>query len=124
MISKDILKYAHHHGFGEGKIYGAYKIFFGTLVSESRLRIINLLRKRGMNVSDIIEELGIGQTAVSHDLARLRNCGFVNTERKGKFVHYKLNEETIRPLMNLIDGHMDQYCMHILHEKGGEDNGK
>jgi hypothetical protein len=27
----------------DSEFYGAYKIFFGTLVSESRLKIINLL---------------------------------------------------------------------------------
>lgn len=115
MINKSILKHVHHHGINEGEIYGAYKIFFGTLFSESRLRIINLLRKEEKNVSEIISELKMDQTAVSHDLARLRRCGFVKTERKGKFVHYKLNEETIKPLMNLIDNHMSKYCIHILH---------
>ena len=116
MINKSILKHAHHHGFDEGEIYGAYKIFFGTLVSESRLKIINLLRKREKNVSELMNELNMDQTAVSHDLARLRRCGFVKTERKGKFVYYRLNDSTIKPLMDLIDHHMSQYCVHILHQ--------
>ena len=43
-----------HSGMSEKEIYGAYKIFFGTLVSSSRLKIINLLRKGRKNVSEII----------------------------------------------------------------------
>jgi ArsR family transcriptional regulator, cadmium/lead-responsive transcriptional repressor len=114
MINKDILKRSRKEGFDEGEIYGAYKIFFGTLTSEPRLRIINLLRKEKKNVSEIMEELNMDQTAVSHDLARLKSCGFVISEIDGKFRRYKLNEETIKPLMDLIDKHMSKNCIHIL----------
>jgi len=103
-----------HSGISEKEVYGAYKIFFGTLVSESRLKIINLLRKGRKNVSEIMKETGINQTAVSHDLARLKRCGFVVSENKGKFRYYKLNEKTIKPLMELIDKHMSEFCIHIL----------
>ena len=43
------------------------------------------------------------QTAVSHDLARLKDCGFVLVEAEGKFRYYKLNKKTIQPLMEIID---------------------
>lgn len=123
MISKTILRHAHYAGFGEEEVVEAYKIFFGTLVSESRLKIINLLRKGRKNVSEIIAALKMDQTAVSHDLARLKQCGFVAVEVEGKFRYYRLNEETIKPLMSLIDRHMAAYCVHILRKmKGSESN--
>src|SRR3989339_2160069 len=115
MINKSILKSCHSEGFDEKEIYEAYKIFFGTLVSEPRLKIINLLRKGKKNVSEIIKELNFDQTAVSHNLARLKMCGFVLDEINGKFRYYKLNEETIKPLMLLIDKHMSKNCIHILN---------
>ncbi len=124
MINKSILqhfKHKHHENISENEIYDAYKIFFGTLVSEPRLKIINLLRKGKKNVSEIIKELNIDQTSVSHNLARLKMCGFVLDEINGKFRDYKLNEETIKPLMFLIDKHMSKNCIHILNEmKGGK----
>lgn len=123
MISKTILISCHKEGFKEEEIYGAYKIFFGTLVSESRLKIINFLRKGKKNVSEIVKELGMDQTAVSHDLARLKQCGFVESEIGGKFRYYKLNEKTIKPLMGLIDKHMSGNCIHILRNMKGA-NGK
>ncbi|MEK6936081.1 MAG: metalloregulator ArsR/SmtB family transcription factor [Nanoarchaeota archaeon] len=106
-----------HFKITEKEIYGAYKIFFGTLVSESRLRIINLLRKGRKNVSEIIKELKIEQTIISHDLARLKKCGFVISENDGKFRYYKINEKTIKPLMEVIDKHMSEFCIHILMNK-------
>ena len=120
MINKIILQQCHKEGFKDDEIYDAYKIFFGTLVSASRLRLINTLRKGKKNVSELMEALQMDQTAVSHDLARLRKCGFVKIEVRGKFRYYMLNEETIRPLIDLIDTHMSQYCIHILREMKNE----
>lgn len=116
MISKNILEQTRKKGFTKEEIYDAYKLFFGTLVSNSRLKIINLLRKGEKSVSEIILELNLDQTSVSHNLARLKRCGFVETEIRGKFRYYKLNEKTIKPLMSLIDNHMSQHCIHILEK--------
>ncbi len=114
MINKSILHHIHKEGFDENELYEAYKIFFGTLVSEPRLKIINFLRKGKKNVTEIMEELKMDQTSVSHNLSRLKKCGFVNDEINGKFRYYELNKETIKPLMEIIEKHMLQHCVHIL----------
>ena len=124
MINKIILKQCcEKHGFSEEELYGAYKIFFGTLVSEPRLKIINLLRIKKKNVSEIMEELQMDQTSISHNLARLKKCGFVKSEIDGKYRYYKINDETIRPLMETIEKHMSKYCIHILMAMKGENYG-
>lgn len=92
----------------------AYKIFFGTLASRNRLRIINLLRKKKKCVSEICKELNFNQTTVSHNLKKLEHCGFVFVEKKGKHRYYSLNKKTIKPLMGLIDKHMHGYCEKIV----------
>ena len=121
MINKYILKQCCKEGFTEEELYGAYKIFFGTLVSEPRLKIINLLRTGKKNVTELLSELKMDQTSVSHNLARLKKCGFVKSEIEGKYRYYKINEETIRPIIHLIENHMSQYCVHILRAmKGGK----
>lgn len=121
MINKNILKTCHQEGFSEDEVFGAYKIFFGTLVSEPRLKIINFLRSGKKNVSEIMDNLEMDQTSVSHNLSRLKNCGFVNVETDGKYRYYYLNEETILPLMNLIDKHMSENCVHILRKNKSND---
>ena len=120
MSNKHILAECCSERLEESEVYGAYKIFFGTLVSEPRLKIINLLRKGKKNVSQICEELEMQQTDVSHNLARLKECGFVSTEVDGRFRHYSLDKNTIEPLMELIDNHMSKNCIHILRKKLGE----
>jgi len=96
----------------------AYRLFFGTLTSKIRLDIINLLRKGPKTVSDILEEVKLEQSVVSHNLRRLKKCGFVDVKKKGKFREYHLNKRTIRPLMETIDRHMAEHCMKIISAKG------
>ena len=122
MINKNILQECCKEGFEEKELYGAYKIFFGTLISEPRLKIINLLRKEKKNVSELMKELKMEQTAISHNLSRLKKCGFVIDESDGKFHYYKLNNETIRPLMEIIEKHMSEHCIHILKSMDGGKN--
>ncbi len=101
----------------EKLLYQAYKLFFGTLTSQSRLKIINFLRKAPMNVSEIQNALKLEQTIVSHDLQRLKKCGFVSVEKKGKYRYYSLNKKTIKPLMSIIDNHMKEFCLRIVSHK-------
>lgn len=91
-----------------------YRLFFGTLTSQNRLKILNLLRKGPKNVSEIQQRLKIERTILSHNLQRLKKCGFVFIEKKGKYRYYSLNKKTIKPLMTIIDKHMDKYCKKII----------
>lgn len=92
----------------------AYKLFFGTLANKNRLKIINLLRKTPKCVSEIAKCLNFNQTTVSHNLKILQRCGFVFAERKGRHRFYKLNKKTIKPLMDLIDSHMHEFCEKLV----------
>lgn len=94
-----------------------YEIFFGSLANPNRLKIINSLRDKPKNVTEICLSTNFEQTMVSHNLKRLEKCGMVFAEPKGKQRYYSLNHETIHPLLKMIDGHMGQYCCHILEEK-------
>ena len=92
----------------------AYKIFFGTLNNRYRVEIINLLRKKSRNVTEISKALNMNQTTVSHNLSRLKKCGFVFVKNNGKERIYTLNSKTIKPLMKLIDEHMNNYCKNCV----------
>ena len=89
------------------------KIFLGTLDNKYRLHIINLLREESKNVTQICKSLNMNQTTVSHNLARLKRCGFVFVKNNGKERIYSLNSKTIKPLMKLIDEHMETYCKKL-----------
>ncbi|MEK6914375.1 MAG: metalloregulator ArsR/SmtB family transcription factor [Nanoarchaeota archaeon] len=124
MINKNILKQCRNEGFSKKELYESYKLFFGTLISEPRLKIINLLRKDKKNVSQIVKELKMDQTIVSHNLSRLKKCGFVKSEIDNKYRYYSLNKDTIKPLMEIIEKHMSLYCIRIIKTMKGGKNGR
>jgi len=68
---------------------------FKVLSDETRLRLLVLLADQGeegaLCVGALAMNLGITQSAVSQHLAVLRAAGLVVDERRGYFVHYRLN---------------------------------
>ena len=107
----------HIHNICEGEMYDAYKLFFNTFSGIDRLKILNLLRKRPMNVTEIINELKIDQTNASHNLKKLKLCGFVDSKKEGKYRKYYLNKKTIFPILKLIDKHMEKNCLMIIKNR-------
>jgi len=104
--------------------YDSYAVFFETLASETRLRIINALRKGPKNVSQLIEATGLEQSCASHCLRKLEEHGFVTVTRDGKFRVYELNHATIEPLMELIDKHTQRYCVHLVKKSSKQSKRK
>ena len=102
--------------FNRQRLGSAYPLFFGTLANKNRLTIINVLRDGQNNVSELCRETGFEQSMISHNLKLLEYHGMVFAEKKGKYRYYSVNEKTIKPLLDLIDSHMKQYCCKILEE--------
>lgn len=87
-----------------------HKRFLKTLANRTRFTIVLALKEGPKNVTELTEAIGKQQTTISQNLKRLHECGFVNREKDGKHRIYSLNEETIDPLLELIDRHTEQYC--------------
>ena len=91
--------------------YISYDDFFTVLGNKQRVKILQYLNTEGeKSVSDIGSRLKIEQSAVSHNMRRLLQCHFVDVERQGKERVYAINSETMKPLFNLINKHVESYC--------------
>lgn len=64
---------------------------FKILSVETRLQILHLLKERPMCVNALACSLKITAAAVSQHLRILREAELVLPERRGYFVHYRLN---------------------------------
>ncbi len=68
---------------------------FKAFSDETRLRIVQLLAQQGEDGALCVGALAIGvgvtQSAVSQHLAILRAAGLVIDERRGYYVHYRMN---------------------------------
>jgi DNA-binding transcriptional ArsR family regulator len=86
--------------------------FFTILGNKQRVKILQLLGRHGpMSVSSIAEKLQAEQSAVSHSLRQLLTCHFVTVNRSGKERIYAINEDTVRPIFDLIEKHVKKYCV-------------
>jgi DNA-binding transcriptional ArsR family regulator len=61
-----------------------------------RLMILSALLESECSVGDIERVTGIGQPALSQQLAVLRRAGMVETRREGNYIYYDLADEHIR----------------------------
>ncbi len=69
---------------------------FKLLSVEKRLRMIEILKDRCLCVNALSRALGISPAAVSQHLRVLRDAGLVTGEKRGYFVHYRINVKTLR----------------------------
>jgi DNA-binding transcriptional ArsR family regulator len=86
--------------------------FWQALSHPIRLRILETLRDEGpLNVSQLVDRLGIGQGHLSNHLGCLRNCGLVHADPSGRFVYYRISDERVTALMDigsaLLQDHLD-----------------
>ena len=76
------------------------RVFAG--ISElTRLHILLVLLEGERNVGDLVSVVGASQGRVSMHLQCLRWCGFVESERRGKYVYYRVRDERVQELITL-----------------------
>ena len=69
---------------------------FKALSVDTRVRIVQLLKKRALCVNALAERLGVSAPAVSQHLRLLRDADLVTPDRRGCRVHYELNRATLQ----------------------------
>lgn len=85
---------------------------FKVFGDSTRIRILAALLEKEMCVYHLSEELGMGQSAISHQLRVLRTAGLVRAQRRGKEMVYALDDDHVRTIF-------DQGLEHIMHRLGG-----
>jgi ArsR family transcriptional regulator, arsenate/arsenite/antimonite-responsive transcriptional repressor len=66
-----------------------------ALASEPRLEIMRLLREHPHCVNALAERLKMTQPAISQHLQLLREVGLVRAEKRGTWIHYTIDPETM-----------------------------
>lgn len=72
---------------------------FKALGDPTRVRILSTLLDAEVCVNDLAAALGMGQSAVSHQLGYLRDLHLVSVRREGKHVFYRLDDEHVHGLL-------------------------
>jgi len=69
---------------------------FKVLSVDTRVKILELLKDKSLCVNAVSEMLGITPAAVSQHLRILRDANIVIPEKKGYYVHYRVNKRTMK----------------------------
>ena len=75
-----------------------YHLCLEVLGNPLRIGLIKELQKGPKSVGELSKSLGEEQSKVSHSLAALKKCSFVESERKGKKVVYRLGENMLKKI--------------------------
>lgn len=81
---------------------------FKMLGEPGRIKILHALSGKERCVHDLAAHIGMGQSAVSHQLRLLRNARLVKYRKEGKMVWYSLDDEHVFSLLS-------QGIEHISH---------
>lgn len=74
-----------------------YKI----LGDPTRLRIVMALANGEMCVCDLAAFIGVSESAVSHQLRRLRDLALVKSRRDGQILYYALDDDHVADLLRV-----------------------
>jgi len=82
-----------------------------ALSNQNRFELFMEIAKRNQSqfegeecfVFNIMEKFKIGAPTISHHLRELSNADLIITERKGKFVVARVNEQTLKEFRNVIN---------------------
>ena len=62
---------------------------------ENRLRILDLLKEKERNASELLHAMDFGQSTLSHHMKLLLNAEVVVSRKQGKWVIYSINDQAI-----------------------------
>ncbi len=79
-----------------------------ALANPVRLKLITCLSRGSKNVTQLIENCGLGQSAVSQHLEKLRRAGLVSTKRDGKEIFYELKDRRTAKISYLLQKYLHE----------------
>jgi ArsR family transcriptional regulator, arsenate/arsenite/antimonite-responsive transcriptional repressor len=75
---------------------------FHALSDETRLEIVELLRKGERCVCELTDTLDAAQSRLSFHLRVLKDAGIVRDRKDGRWVYYELDPETFEEVETLV----------------------
>ena len=81
--------------------------FLKALANQNRLLILCLLSEKERSVTELEQLLSVSQSSLSHQLARLRLYGLIDSRRDGRVVYYSLADEASRTFIRAV---YDKFC--------------
>lgn len=82
--------------------------FFKALSDPTRLKIVLTISNGEICVNDIAAKIGMTKSAVSHQLAYLKNLRLIKSRKDGKEVYYSLDDNHVNILIKSAWEHVTE----------------
>lgn len=79
-----------------------YAKLFRALSDETRVRVVEMLTTEKRCACQILDRLEISQPTLSHHMRILSDAGLVMAEKRGKWVHYAINDAVFADLKQFV----------------------
>ena len=74
---------------------------YKVLGDPNRLKIVMALKNAEMCVCDLAAFTGLTDSAISHQLRRLKDLALVKSRRDGRIIYYSLDDEHVKRLLTI-----------------------
>ncbi len=74
---------------------------FKVFGDKTRIRILFCLQDSEKCVEDITEEIGMEQSAISHQLRILRDAKLISVRKEGRYSYYSLKDEHVSTILQM-----------------------
>ena len=81
---------------------------FKAFADSTRIKILYLLFTEEHCVGDIASDVGVSQSAISHQLKLLKQMKLVKSRREGKTVYYGLADDHVKTIINMAKEHLEE----------------
>ena len=105
MVHLDRVARAREEAIPERKL-DRLALIYKLLGEPSRLKIAMALRGGEMCVCDLAALLGISESAVSHQIRRLKDLALVKSRREGQILYYSLDDHQVDDLIRVGLNHI------------------
>lgn len=83
----------------EDSFYEQYASMCKTIVNPVRLKVIEIIGDKKMNVSEIQKTMDISMSNLSNHLSALYRVGVLSREKQGNYIYYFLTEHTLMEVL-------------------------
>lgn len=101
------MKQHNIHVLDEEQLFKMSELF-KAFADSTRIKILYLLFEEEHCVGDIAEDVGVSQSAISHQLKLLRYMKLVKSRREGNTVYYDLADDHVKTIINMAKEHLEE----------------
>lgn len=107
MIHLDRVIRAREEAISENEI-GRLSLLYKAVADPTRLKIAMALKGGEMCVCDLAALLGVSESAVSHQIRRLKDLALVKNRRDGQVLYYSLDDDHVADLLRVGLEHINE----------------